>query len=180
MGDVVVGVAASPSLSIPLADPAQLVAASEIDKATMIRTTVLLSSIDDRVASMLERRMAELRSNASASGVPVAADPYLFACDVQGVDPWDPDTISQYFARLRQQIDLEHLQFKGLRRFMDTYGQELGFSLAQVSTRAGFGVFCEFSDSDRRPGRVANLHFPCSGLEPERRIELLTYSLRRC
>ena len=32
---------------------------------------------------------------------------------------------------------VEHLEFKGLRRFMDTYGQELGFSLAQVSMRAG-------------------------------------------
>ncbi len=52
-------------------------------------------------------------------------------------DPWDPDTITQYFARLRKRLDLEHLNFKGLRRFMDTYGQELGFSLAQVSMRAG-------------------------------------------
>jgi integrase len=31
----------------------------------------------------------------------------------------------------------EHLTFHSLRRFMDTYGQELGFSLAQVAVRAG-------------------------------------------
>lgn len=61
----------------------------------------------------------------------------MFACDVRGSDPWDPDTITQFFSRLRKRLDLEHLEFKGLRRFMDTYGQELGFSLAQVSMRAG-------------------------------------------
>lgn len=29
------------------------------------------------------------------------------------------------------------LQFKHLRKFMETYGQDLGFSLAQVAIRAG-------------------------------------------
>jgi len=56
---------------------------------------------------------------------------------VDGSEPRDPDTITQYFGRLRDPLQLEHLEFKSLRRFMDTYGQELGFSLAQVAMRAG-------------------------------------------
>jgi hypothetical protein len=32
---------------------------------------------------------------------------------------------------------MPHLEFKSLRSFMDTYGQELGFSAAQVALRAG-------------------------------------------
>jgi hypothetical protein len=64
-------------------------------------------------------------------------DPYVLTTSLIGADPWDPDTISQYFARLRGRAYLDHLEFKGLRRFMDTYGQELGFSMAQVAMRAG-------------------------------------------
>lgn len=86
---------------------------------------------------MLTERLTKAEANATAAGVTLVDDPFLFACDVLGDDPWDPDTVTQFFARLRVRLDLEHLEFKGLRRFMDTYGQELGFSLAQVSMRAG-------------------------------------------
>jgi hypothetical protein len=37
---------------------------------------------------------------------------------------------------LRDRLGFEHLSFKSLRRFMDTYGQGLGFSMAQVAMRA--------------------------------------------
>ena len=108
----------------------------KLDRPTKNRRLRLVA-IDQRASDILVRRTAELAEHAEAVGAPLAEDPYLFACDVQGLDPWDPDTISQYFARLRRRLDLDHLEFKGLRRFMDTYGQELGFSLAQVSMRAG-------------------------------------------
>ena len=42
-----------------------------------------------------------------------------------------------FFRRLRQRVGLDHLSFHSLRRFMDTYGQDLGFSAAQVALRAG-------------------------------------------
>ena len=35
----------------------------------------------------------------------------------------NPDTVSQYFARLLTRLDLDHLEFKGLPRFTNTYGQ---------------------------------------------------------
>jgi len=40
--------------------------------------------------------------------------------------PWKPDAVSQYFARMRKRIGLDHLDFHYLRKFMDTYGQEMG------------------------------------------------------
>jgi hypothetical protein len=45
--------------------------------------------------------------------------------------------VSRYFARLRARIGLEHLDFHYLPRFMETYGQEMGYSVAQVAMRAG-------------------------------------------
>jgi hypothetical protein len=67
----------------------------------------------------------------------LVVDPYVLSSSVQGDEPWDPDTITQYFARVRGRLGLGHIEFKGLRRFMDTYHQELGFSMAQVAIRAG-------------------------------------------
>ena len=45
--------------------------------------------------------------------------------------------VTRYFGRLRSRLGLDHLSFKSLRRFMDTYGQDLGFAPTQVAMRAG-------------------------------------------
>ena len=45
--------------------------------------------------------------------------------------------ITRYFARMRERAALDHLRFHSLRRFMSTYGQDLGFSGSQVALRAG-------------------------------------------
>ena len=36
-----------------------------------------------------------------------------------------------------QRAGLDHLDFHDLRKFMETYGQEMGYSVAQVAMRAG-------------------------------------------
>ena len=108
----------------------------KLDRPTKNRPLRLVA-LDGRSAEILRTRLRVATDQAEVIGTEMAEDPYLFACDERGTDPWDPDTISQYFARLRARVDLDHLEFKGLRRFMDTYGQELGFSLAQVAMRAG-------------------------------------------
>ena len=38
--------------------------------------------------------------------------------------------MSKFFARLRKRIGLDHLDFHYLRKFMETYGQEMGYSVA--------------------------------------------------
>ena len=41
------------------------------------------------------------------------------------------------FGRLRKRIGPDHLDFHYLRKFMETFGQEMGFSITQVAMRAG-------------------------------------------
>jgi hypothetical protein len=45
--------------------------------------------------------------------------------------------VSQYCGRMRERVDLDHLNFHDLRKFMETYGQEMGYSVTQVAMRAG-------------------------------------------
>jgi hypothetical protein len=45
--------------------------------------------------------------------------------------------LTQYFARMRKRVGLDHLDFHHLRKFMETYGQEMGYSVTQVAMRAG-------------------------------------------
>ena len=78
-----------------------------------------------------------VEERARVSGVELAADPYVFTDAADGAEPWKPDAVSRYFARLRAGIGLEHLDFHYLRKFMETYGQEMGYSVAQVAMRAG-------------------------------------------
>jgi integrase len=44
---------------------------------------------------------------------------------------------SGFFTRLRERIGLDHLSFHDLRKFMETYGQEMGDPVTQVALRAG-------------------------------------------
>jgi len=81
--------------------------------------------------TMMERR-------ARACGTELALDAFVFSDSPDGSEPWRPDATTQYFIRLRRRTHLRNeLQLKHLRKFMDTYGQELGFSLSQVALRAG-------------------------------------------
>jgi integrase len=94
-------------------------------------------AIDGRVLDVFRERLADVERVAAAVGCELADDPFVFTVTTDGEEPWDPDPVTQYFGRPRDRLDLGHLELKGLRRFMNTYDQELGFSLAQVSLRAG-------------------------------------------
>ena len=59
--------------------------------------------------------------------------------------------MTQYFGRLRARVGLEHLNFHGLRKFMETYGQNLGFSPVQVAMRAGRSHSHQLLAQVRRP-----------------------------
>jgi hypothetical protein len=38
---------------------------------------------------------------------------------------------------MRKRVDLDHIDFHDLRKFMETYGQEMGYSVTPVAMRAG-------------------------------------------
>ena len=109
---------------------------AKLERPTKNRRLRLIA-IDDRCLAILQAELDKSKERAAEARTTLVDDPYIFTISVRGEKPWDPDTISQYFARLRKRAGLDHLEFKGLRRFMDTYGQELGFSMAQVAMRAG-------------------------------------------
>jgi hypothetical protein len=87
--------------------------------------------------TILRERSEEARSVAEAVGCELVDDPYLFSTSPVGDEPWHPDTITQFFGRLAKRNGLDRYDFKSFRSFMDTYAQELGYSLAQVAMRAG-------------------------------------------
>lgn len=94
-------------------------------------------ALDDFTMSMLKAQIDFVTERAKAAEVQLDDDPYVFTDDVDGSEPWGPNTITQYFKRLRERCGLDHLDFHYLRKFMETYGQDLGFSPVQVAMRAG-------------------------------------------
>ena len=92
---------------------------------------------DALTLSMLEAQVEMMVERARAAGVGLLPDAYLFSDSFDGSEPWRPGTVTQYFCRLRDRAGLQHLDFHCLRKFMETYGQHLGFSAVQVALRAG-------------------------------------------
>jgi integrase len=94
-------------------------------------------ALDEFTLSMLRAQVEMLEERAKAMGVELIDDAYVFSDAPDGSEPWKPGSITRYFARLRERVGLEHLDFHYLRKFMETYGQDLGFSPVQVAMRAG-------------------------------------------
>jgi integrase len=94
-------------------------------------------ALDAATLSVLETQVELMAERAAACGTELAEDAFLFSDAPDGSEPWKPDTLSQYFNRLRDRLGLSHVTFHSLRKFMETYGQHLGFSAVQVAMRAG-------------------------------------------
>lgn len=94
-------------------------------------------AIDGLTASILQAQLAMMRDRATAAGTVLVDDPYVFSDAFDGSVPWRPDSVSHQFARFRAQAGLDHLGLHSLRKFMETYGQEMGYSMTQVALRAG-------------------------------------------
>jgi integrase len=103
---------------------------------TKNRRTRLLA-LDDLTVAILRAQLSEVETRAALVRVDLVDDPYVFTDSADGSEPWKPDTISQYFGRMRKRVGLDHLDFHHLRKFMETYGQEMGYSVTQVAMRAG-------------------------------------------
>lgn len=94
-------------------------------------------ALDARSTEVIEDQVAMMERRTEGLDVELAAEAFLFSDVLDGCQPVRPMTVTRYFGRLRTRIGLNHLTFQSLRRFMDTYGQDLGFSPAQVALRAG-------------------------------------------
>lgn len=94
-------------------------------------------ALDEATLAALRQQVEFMRERAAQVGVELADDAYLFSDAADGSVPWKPDAITRYFDRLRQRVGLPEVDFHHLRKFMETYGQNLGFSAVQVALRAG-------------------------------------------
>jgi integrase len=94
-------------------------------------------ALDDLTLAMLRQQLTMLEERAASAEVTLADDPYLFSDEADGSGPWKPDSLTQFFLRVRERVGLDHLVFHSLRKFMETYAQDLGFAPAAVAMRAG-------------------------------------------
>ena len=92
-------------------------------------------ALDELTLSMLRAQVAFLEERAGLARAELLPDAYVFSDDIHGAVPWKSDAVSKYFGRLRARAGLPHIH--DLRRFMETYGQEMGYSVSQVAMRAG-------------------------------------------
>jgi integrase len=99
-------------------------------------------AIDDATADSLAAQLTMMRERADLAGVELRPDAFLFSDAIDGSEPWKPDALTRYFTRLRARVDLEHLSFHSLRKFMETYAQQLGYAPSQVAMRAGHDRDC--------------------------------------
>ncbi|MGZ5370153.1 MAG: tyrosine-type recombinase/integrase, partial [Aeromicrobium sp.] len=98
---------------------------------------VRVLAIDELTAAILRAQMDQVEERAVSAKVDLVDDPYVFTDTLDGSGPWKPDAVSQYFGRMRKRAGLDKVQFHQLRKFMETYGQEMGYSVTQVAMRAG-------------------------------------------
>ncbi len=95
-------------------------------------------ALDELTIATLRKQIEAVEERARFAGVELVEDPFVFTDSADGSVPWKPDADhSKYFGRLRKRADLDHLDFHHLRKFMETYGQEMGYSITQVALRAG-------------------------------------------
>lgn len=94
-------------------------------------------ALDVFTLKMIAAQHEMLAKRAADAGESLIDEPFLFSDSIDGSVPWRPSMVTRYFARLRERAGFGELDFHSLRKFMSTYGQDLGFSGAQVALRAG-------------------------------------------
>lgn len=94
-------------------------------------------ALDQRSVEIIGRQIELMVGRAADLGAELVPNFFLFSDAADGSIPWKPDSVTQYFVRLRERCDLKQFDLHSLRKFMETYGQDQGFSAAQVAMRAG-------------------------------------------
>ena len=94
-------------------------------------------ALDERSIEIIRGRFESMAKRAADLGGELAPSAFLFSDEPDGSVPWKPDSVTQFFVRLRGRCDLNQFDLHSMRKFMETYGQDQGFSGAQVAMRAG-------------------------------------------
>ena len=95
-------------------------------------------ALGEQALAIIEAQRRLLFDRAAECSTSLIADAFVYSDSPDGSESWKPDGVTQHFGRLRDRAGIRpEVKFKHLRKFMETYGQEAGFSLAQVAIRAG-------------------------------------------
>lgn len=94
-------------------------------------------ALDPATVAVVEAHIDTLRHRADHGGAAFRDDGYLFTDTLIGDEPWHPHIVTDTFRRLAADLELKHLTFHSLRKFMESRALDAGFSVAEVAHRAG-------------------------------------------
>lgn len=104
------------------------------------RSSLRTISLDAATMEVLVVHHTRCAERAAACGVPLPANAYLFSGDVDGAQPWRPDSTSRKFSHLRDSIGVNReVHLHSLRHFVVTTLLGAGVALRQVAGRVGHG-----------------------------------------
>jgi integrase len=78
-----------------------------------------------------------VRANAAACRITLADDAFVFSNEVDGSEPWYPDTVSRSFKRLCELEGLQGIRLHDLRHFVATQLLSAGVDVRTVAGRLG-------------------------------------------
>ncbi|HUF32568.1 MAG TPA: site-specific integrase [Acidimicrobiales bacterium] len=94
-------------------------------------------SVDSATGDLLREFHLRARERALAVGVALADDAFLFSEEADGSAPWRPDVCTNWFGRLRADLDLDHVRLHDVRHFVATALGDAGTPIATISARLG-------------------------------------------
>ncbi len=95
-------------------------------------------ALDASTVAALDAHRAGLEERAALCSAAVADDAYVFARDIEGRDPWRPDSSATgRFMALRDRLGLRHIRLHDLRHDVATQLLDAGVPVRSVSERLG-------------------------------------------
>ena len=94
-------------------------------------------ALDPLTATELAAHRARAEQHATAAGVTLAADAFVFSHHPAGSQPWRPDSVTRAFRRLARRNGLDGVRFHDLRHYVATQLLTAGVDVRTVAGRLG-------------------------------------------
>ncbi|MCP5034735.1 MAG: hypothetical protein GY939_23260, partial [Actinomycetia bacterium] len=86
-------------------------------------------AVGPKTLGLIQAQRTMMSERAAECDVELAGDAFIFSDAIDGSAPWKPDAVTQYIGRLQTRANAPtEIKFR-LRKFMETCGHDLGFSL---------------------------------------------------
>lgn len=94
-------------------------------------------ALDPVTIEVVQRHIALLEQRAHEADTQLGPESFVFSDTPGGSKPWNPHIVTDAFADLKAKLNLPHLTFHTLRKFMESRALDAGFSVAEVAHRGG-------------------------------------------